>query len=352
MEGTIMPRFCTHCGKLLKDGERFCTNCGTPATDDGQASQPQEGAQTAEHAAASDAAFDTAATTVQPAQQPTATQPQQADVTVQSAHQPAPAPQPEAGATQQWATPAGSAPQQPIPTAIPQAGAPAAPKNNNALPIGIIAVLVVVIIALVAFFMIKPFGKGADDTKGTTIEKVKIDHDDDDASVKGDPNKLDDDDEVADEDGAIGEQNIYDQLSSYYSRLSDLDQQVRDCATTFNTYYLKDDRSSRQSASDTAETLEDQIGALKDEVEDLDVPVDSQNYSSWKDIIALYDDLENRVDVICDAWEISLEYSSPANHKDEIEAPLARDNVAGTNDNKDRLDFEDRYPGAAPVEVK
>lgn len=316
-----MSRFCTHCGKLLKDDERFCTSCGTPVTDDGQTSQSQEDAQ--------------------------------ADVTVQSAHQPAPAPQPEVGATQQWATPAGSAPQQPIPTAAPQAGAPAAPKNNNALLIGIIAVLVVVIIALVAFFMIGPFNKNADDSKGTTIEKVKIDHDDDDVSVKGDPNKLDDDDDDDAHDAAtISEQNVYDQLSSYYSRLSDLDQQVRDCATTFNTYYLKDDRSSRQSASDAAEALEDQIGDLKDEVEDLDVPIDSQNYSSWKDIITLYDDLENRIDVICDAWEISLEYSSPANHKDEIVAPLARDNVAGTNDNKYRLDFEDRYPGAAPVEVK
>lgn len=315
-----MSRFCTHCGKLLKDDERFCTSCGTPVTDDGQASQSQEDAQ--------------------------------ADVTVQSAHQPAPAPQPEAGATQQWATPAGSAPQQPMPTAAPQAGAPAAPKNNNALFIGIIAVLVVVIIALVAFFMIGPFNKNADDSKGTTIEKVKIDHDDDDVSVKGDPNKLDDDDDDAHDAATISEQNVYDQLSSYYSRLSDLDQQVRDCATTFNTYYLKDDRSSRQSASDAAEALEDQIGDLKDEVEDLDVPIDSQNYSSWKDIITLYDDLENRIDVICDAWEISLEYSSPADHKDEIVAPLARDNVAGTNDNKYRLDFEDRYPGAAPVEVK
>lgn len=314
-----MPRFCTHCGKLLNDDERFCTSCGTPVTDDGQASQSQEDAQ--------------------------------ADVTVQSAHQPAPAPQPEVGTTQQWAA-ANAAAQQPIPTAAPQAGAPTAPKNNNALLIGIIAALVVVIIALVVFFMIKPFDKGADDTKGTTIEKVKIDHDDDDVSVKGDPNKLDDDDDDAHDAATISEQNVYDQLSSYYSRLSDLDQQVRDCATTFNTYYLKDDRSSRQSASDAAEALEDQIGDLKDEVEDLDVPIDSQNYSSWKDIITLYDDLENRIDVICDAWEISLEYSSPANHKDEIVAPLARDNVAGTNDNKYRLDFEDRYPGAAPVEVK
>ena len=314
-----MPRFCTHCGKLLNDDERFCTSCGTPVTDDGQASQSQENAQ--------------------------------ADVTVQSAHQPVPAPQPEAGTTQQWAA-ANAAAQQPIPTAAPQAGTPAAPKNNNALLIGIIAALIVVIIALVVFFMIKPFDKGADDTKGTTIEKVKIDHDNDDASVKGDPNKLDDDDDDVHDAATISEQNVYDQLSSYYSRLSDLDQQVRDCATTFNTYYLKDDRSSRQSASDAAEALEDQIGDLKDEVEDLDVPIDSQNYSSWKDIIALYDDLENRIDVICDAWEISLEYSSPANHKDEIVAPLARDNVAGTNDNKYRLDFEDRYPGAKPVEVK
>ena len=311
-----MPRFCTHCGKLLNDDERFCTSCGTPVTDDGQASQSQENAQ--------------------------------ADVTVQSAHQPAPAPQPEAGATQQWAA-ANAAAQQPIPTAAPQAGAPAAPKNNNALLISIIAALVVVIIALVVFFMIKPFDKDVDDTKGTTIEKVKIDHDDDDVSVKGDPNKFDDDD--AHDAATISEQNVYDQLSSYYSRLSDLDQQVRDCATTFNTYYLKDDRSSRQSASDAAEALEDQIDDLKDEVEDLDVPIDSQNYSSWKDIIALYDDLDHRIDAICDAWEISLKYAKPADHKNEIVAPLSRDNVAGTNDNKYRLDFEERYPGAKPVEV-
>ncbi len=338
-----MPRFCTHCGKLLKDDERFCTNCGAPATADDQASPAQEGAPFAENSPAPDAVSGADGT---------ATQPQPADVTVQSAHQPVPAPQPEVGTTQQWAA-ANATTQQPIPTAAPQASAPTAPKNNNALLIGIIAALVVVIIALVVFFMIKPFDKGADDSKGTTIEKVKIDDDDDDVSVKGDPNKLDDDDDDdAHDAAAISEQNVYDQLSSYYSRLSDLDQQVRDCATTFNTYYLKDDRSSRQSASDAAEALEDQISDLKDEVEDLDVPIDSQNYGSWKDIITLYDDLENRIDVICDAWEISLDYSSPANHKDEIVAPLARDNVAGTNDNKYRLDFEDRYPGAAPVEVK
>ncbi len=80
-------------------------------------------------------------------------------------------------------------------------------------------------------------------------------------------------------------------------------------------------------------------------------PTSSKNYSSWKDIVALYDDLDHRIDAICDAWEISLKYTKPANHKNEIVAPLSRDNVAGTNDNKYRLDFEERYPGAKPVEV-
>ena len=77
----------------------------------------------------------------------------------------------------------------------------------------------------------------------------------------------------------------------------------------------------------------------------------SKNYSSWKDIVALYDDLDNRIDAICDAWEISLKYAKPADHKDEIVTPLARDNEPGTNSNKYRQDFENRYPGAKPVEV-
>ena len=106
-----------------------------------------------------------------------------------------------------------------------------------------------------------------------------------------------------------------------------------------------------QLLADIAERTEDTIEQYYDIVEDLDVPTSSKNYSSWKDIIALYDDLDHRIDAICDAWEISLKYAKPADHKNEIVAPLSRDNVAGTNDNKYRLDFEERYPGAKPVEV-
>ena len=47
--------------------------------------------------------------------------------------------------------------------------------------------------------------------------------------------------------------------------------------------------------------------------------------------------------------EISLKYAKPADHKNEIVALLSRDNVAGTHDNKYRLDFEERYiPALSP----
>lgn len=77
--------------------------------------------------------------------------------------------------------------------------------------------------------------------------------------------------------------------------------------------------------ADVAERTEDTIEQYYDIVEDLDVPTSSKNYSSWKDIIALYDDLDHRIDAICDAWEISLKYAKPADHKNEIVAPLSRD---------------------------
>ena len=133
--------------------------------------------------------------------------------------------------------------------------------------------------------------------------------------------------------------------------LEDLDNYVRGCAQNFNGSYLEEDRTTRQNLADVAERTEDTIEQYYDIVEDLDVPTSSKNYSSWKDIIALYDDLDHRIDAICDAWEISLKYAKPADHKNEIVAPLSRDNVAGTNDNKYRLDFEERYPGAKPIEV-
>lgn len=325
-----MSRYCASCGKLLADDAKFCTSCGAPAE-------------------------QTTASNGQPAFEQTGSlDTPQAKPDDSLAYHPGPAAAPAAVETTQR-MPVADIPtqQQPASAYAPTSPqAPAAKKIGTKLLIAVIVVLVAIIIALLIFFVIKPFDSSATQT---TAEVTKLHHDVDADDLKplGDPNSLyddDDDDEDGDE-ATLSEQNLYRRLSEYYDLLEDLDSQVRACAQAFNGSYLEEDRTARQNLADVAERTEDTIEQYYDIVEDLDVPMSSKNYSSWKDIVALYDDLDNRIDAICDAWEISLKYAKPADHKDEIVTPLARDNEPGTNSNKYRQDFEDRYPGAKPVEV-
>lgn len=323
-----MSRYCTSCGKLLADDAKFCTSCGSPV----------------EQTAASDSqpAFEQTGSLDTP----------QAKPDDPLSYRPDPAAGAAAVETTQRMPVANTSPQQqPVPTSTPVSPQAATPKKNSTGPlIAVIVVLVAIIIALVIFFVIKPFDNAATQT---TAEAAKLhrDIDDDDFKPLGDPNSLYDDDDEDGGEATLSEQNLYRRLSEYYDLLEDLDSQVRACAEAFNGSYLEEDYTTRQNLADDAERTEDTIEQYYDIVEDLDVPTSSKNYSSWKDIIALYDDLDHRIDVICDAWEISLKYAKPADHKDEIVAPLSRDNVAGTNDNKYRLDFEQRYPDAKPIEV-
>ena len=324
-----MSRYCASCGKLLADDAKFCTSCGAPVE-------------------------QTTASNGQPAFEQTGSlDTPQAKPDDSLAYRPDPAAGPTAVETTQRMPVTGTSTQQQPASAYapisPQAPAPR--KSGTKLLIAVIVVLVAIIIALVIFFVIKPFDNAATQT---TAEVAKLHHnvDDDDLKPLGDPNSLYDDDDDDDDEATLSEQNLYRRLSEYYDLLEDLDSQVRACAQAFNGSYLEEDRTARQNLADVAERTEDTIEQYYDIVEDLDVPMGSKNYSSWKDIVALYDDLDHRIDAICDAWEISLKYAKPADHKDEIVAPLAGDNEPGTNSNKYRQDFEDRYPGAKPVEVK
>lgn len=324
-----MSRYCASCGKLLADDAKFCTSCGAPVE-------------------------QTTASNGQPAFEQTGSlDTPQAKPDDPLAYRPDPAASPAAVETTQRMPVTGtSTQQQPASTYAPDSPqAPAAKKSGTKVLIAVIVVLVAIIIALVIFFVIKPFDSAATQT---TAEVTKLHHDDEDDDLKplDDPNSLYDDNDDDDGEATLSEQNLYRHLSEYYDQLEDLDSQVRACAQAFNGSYLEEDHTARQNLADVAERTEDTIEQYYDIVEDLDVPMSSKNYSSWKDIVALYDDLDNRIDAICDAWVISLKYAKPADHKDEIVAPLARDNEPGTNSNKYRQDFEDRYPGAKPVEVK
>lgn len=331
-----MSRYCASCGKRLEDDAKFCTSCGAPVEQTAARNDPPAFEQTG--------SLDTP----------------QAKSDDPLVYRPDPAADPAANSaavetTQRMPVAGTSTQQRPASAYAPDSPQAPTPKKSATGPlVAAIVVLVAIIIALVIFFVIKPFDNTATQT---TAEVTKLHHDDDADDLKplDDPNSLfDDDDDNEDEAGGeatLSEKNLYRRLSEYYDLLEDLDNQVRACAQAFNGSYLEEDRTARQNLADVAERTEDTIEQYYDIVEDLDVPTSSKNYSSWKDIVALYDDLDHRIDAICDAWEISLKYAKPADHKNEIVAPLSRDNVAGTNDNKYRLDFEERYPGAKPAEV-
>ena len=372
-----MP-YCINCGKLLRDTDRFCTACGTPV----EGPEPPVSDVEAHDDALVEPATADKTQLISNREPADATRAEQAPAAPPAAEPPAPEPaKPSAepdpleyrpdelptysipargpeitqrmprAATAPAPSPTATAPVAATPTAA-AAQAPT-PKRPNAPLIVIICLLLAVIIALVVIFVVKPFGNTDSTAASTATEQTaKKKSEIKEPEVKGDPNapgKDSSDDEDADK---VSEKNIYTQVKNYYDKLSGYDQQVRDCASTFNTNYLSSDYSTRSSASKAAFALEDELDDMLDDVKDLEVPTSSKNYSSWKDTVTLYEDLEHRIEVICDAWNLSLSYSDPSAHNDEIVAPLARDNVSGTNDNKYRLDYEQRYAGAAPVEVE
>lgn len=311
-----MPRFCVQCGKRLNDNDKFCTSCGAAAPADEQETVILDNDQT-------------------PAINP--------------------------GATQRWAATA-TRPQPVMPSspARQETSYGAAAQTKKATP-AIAAVIVIVAalaIAGVVIFVVKPFDSNVD-AQETKIEKSQTAQNpsEEETPLENDPNtgaKIADESEAASEKTAstAAERDTYNKLSSYYGKLSSYDKSVRSAATTFNQNYLKDDYTVRDTNRTQAENLRSEIQSMYDEVNGMTVDVSSKNYDSWKGIINLYNDLYQRIDVICDAWDASCGYSSPEDHKDEIVAPLSRDNISGTNDNRYRLDYEQNYDAAKPVEVE
>ena len=123
---------------------------------------------------------------------------------------------------------------------------------------------------------------------------------------------------------------------------------IKDTAATLNNTIFTSNRSARQSAADDAKRLKQEVSDQLDELKRLSVPSGSKYYSSQQTLIELQQDLYNRIDVMCQAWDISLQYDSPKDHESAIKKPLGKDNDSnGVNVYK--KDFESRYPSARPV---
>ena len=137
----------------------------------------------------------------------------------------------------------------------------------------------------------------------------------------------------------------YQNLTRYYDALADYDSRIAACATDFNNNYALESYSDRRAYLSTAQTLSSELSSS---ISSLSATSVSSNYAGTKsEIQTCYSDCKNRIDVIIEAWNISLKYSVPKNHKDTIIAPIKRDSD-GQN-NRYYTDFNNRYPNCCPT---
>ncbi|NBI31768.1 protein kinase [Enterorhabdus sp. P55] len=215
------------------------------------------------------------------------------------------------------------------------APAPQGSRNVRFAAVGILAAAVLISCGIV--IALRPWepsvlpDTGAAEGGGTaTASQAKSEPEGEASSPDADqPTNADELDTIVELEGALGGAASYDQM-------------VSGAATSFNENYLGS-ASARQTHADNAYSLADDIKKAYGKVSSLDIPVSSSCYQAWRDIIELYACLNNRIEAITAAWDISLSYSSPASHEAEILEPLNRAKDE-TGNNRSYVRFKELYP--------
>lgn len=309
------PKFCTSCGSPIDPGQKFCTSCGASIDFDSDGSSDKVSPQL--HADSGIDVFSNGETvqmprSYSPGPSNTSPMPSVQDSTVRQYRQAA----------------ADSMP-----------AAQSAGTGNRKILIVIIAVLAVILCVLLGVLLGNVFGgTGQQDSSGSGASSSHVQQSD--PSSNGTSSS-------AQNGYSDSEQEIYNQLNSYYSKLGNYDTQIASCASTFNSNYLKRDMSTRQAYAKEAESLLSQVKSDYSSLQSLSVSSSSSNSSSYNSMVTCYNDCVQRISVICDAWTNSLGYSDPTGHDDAICAPLSRDKVNGSN--KYYTDFQQNYSKAKPV---
>ena len=141
---------------------------------------------------------------------------------------------------------------------------------------------------------------------------------------------------------ASTEADFYDKLTGFYDRAGSLDTDVRQCAEDFNNYYATEDKSVRSAKSSAASSLKSKIKGEWDNLKSLEPPFMSKNTDAYDQLCELYECLWHRIDVIDQAWKISLQFEKPKDHESEILKPIRDQQSNGSDRYYTR--FNELYP--------
>lgn len=300
------PKFCTSCGSPLDPGQKFCTACGAAII--------ESSSDLTSSISSSSTPGDTSPMPAVGSRRPS----YPGDTQVLNSQD---------VQNRQYRQPSGNS-------------APVIPNRNSdskkPVFIVLIVILAVAVLVLAGVLLSNLFGnqQNSSSVSSTATEESQPSNPSQSTSNSSSA-------EITDAD-----RELYSTLSSYYSRLGDYDQRIASAAKTFNADYVSKNMSVRSSDASSAYALAEEIADDYYALKNLPVPSTSRYASCYSAMLTCYYDCTQRIGAISEAWDISLQYSDPTGHEDEICAPLSRDR-SGDN-NKYYTEFKQTYPSAKP----
>lgn len=135
--------------------------------------------------------------------------------------------------------------------------------------------------------------------------------------------------DVVQEQTVLTDDQLYTKLSDIYQTIVSYndDDQIGDVITSFNSGYLRTSKDTRTELSQGAYDLRDRIQNTIDELDNLKYKDDTVYADDIAHLKQLAQWMYDRVDVICQSWDISLavpDGESMSSHSSEILAPIAQ----------------------------
>ncbi len=170
----------------------------------------------------------------------------------------------------------------------------------------------------------------------------------DQASQKDDSQQSPAESDLAKEEPTPTDEQIFQTLSSAYDALDSYSDRIVDCVDDFNGLFLARSLDERNAAKEVADKVKSDLEAELAEINDLKVAQSSVYASDVANLAELYECQIGRIASITDAWEVSVQYEIPSQHKEEILSALSANYVDGNNAYLER--YDELYPYAKPVE--
>lgn len=143
-------------------------------------------------------------------------------------------------------------------------------------------------------------------------------------------------------DKALSDDQAYVTLSGIYDRIGRFRDDFGTVLDDYSGYFIASSLESRKSGSRSAYDMRDSLEKTMEQLDDVKLVEDSPYTEDVDNLKKLASWMYNRVDVICQCWDISLSFpdgSDVAEHRSEIAAPLVEvGDVGSGNENTRNLD--------------